>query len=229
MVVAASLVESPPTTTVDNVTGTEIAKVGGSITLLAQAITPVPDGAYVERGPMALSISSSGWVPVFRAAAASNQVPVFVHTHPGGLPEFSTYDDKVDIDLAISARAFGAPYYAAIVIAGLPDAPEVAARLYDLGDTFDAEAPEFAVVDAVRVAGCGLHLYLPPVADSEDPDGESSDEQLSVFDRQLRMLGPNGNRTLQHVRAAIIGAGGTGVCGLRADRAPGPGRTRHRR
>lgn len=207
VVVATSLVGAAATT-VDTVT--EIPKVDGSITLLAQTATPVPDGAYLERGPMGLSISSSGWVPAFRAAAASNQAPVFVHTHPGGLAEFSTCDDKVDIDLAISARAFGAPYYAAIVIAGLPDAPQVAARLYDLGETFDAQAPKFVVVDAVRVAGAGLHLYLPPVADAEDPDGEASEEQLSVFDRQIRMLGPNGNRTLKHVRAAIIGGGGTG-------------------
>ncbi|MFT4082842.1 MAG: ThiF family adenylyltransferase [Nocardioides sp.] len=141
---------------------------------------------------------------------SNDQVPVFVHTHPRGLPEFSTYDDQVDIDLAIAARAFGAPYYAAIVIAGTPDAPRIAGRLYDLGETFDAQAPDFVVVDAVRVAGAGLHLYLPPAADGEEPGDQASEEQLSVFDRQIRMLGPDGNRTLKHVRPAVIGGGDTG-------------------
>ena len=203
-VVAASLVEAAATSI--NTTHGDTTKVDQRITLLAQTISPVLEEAYIERGPMGLSISSSGWVRPFRAAVTNNQVPVFVHTHPHGRPEFSTYDDEVDVDLAISARAFGATYYAAIVIAGIPDAPEVAARLYDLGGNFNAHAPEFVVIDAVRVAGAGLHLYMPPV-----PDGEqSTEEELSVFDRQIRMLGPDGNRTLKRVRAAIIGGGGTG-------------------
>lgn len=210
VVVATSLVGAAVTTTDTTVAGAQISKVAGPITLLAQTITPVPEGAYVERGPMGLSISSSGWVPVFRAAVANDQVPVFVHTHPCGPPEFSTNDDQVDTDLAIAARAFGAPYYAAIVVAGTPDAPQVVARLYDLGEGFDAQAPQFVVVGAVRVAGAGLHLYLPPAAEGEESSDQPSDEQLSVFDRQIRMLGPDGNRTLKHVRAAVIGGGGTG-------------------
>lgn len=203
-VVATSFVEAAATTV--TTTDADGTKVDQSITLVAQTITPVPEVAYAERGPMSLSISSTGWVPAFRAAVAYDHVPVFVHTHPHGMPEFSTRDDQVDIDLAVSARAFGAKYYAAIVLAGTPDAPEVAARLFDLGEDFNAHAPEFVVIDAVRVAGAGLHLYLPPAADGE----ESSEEHLSVFDRQIRMLGPDGNRTLKHVRAAIVGGGGTG-------------------
>ncbi|WP_341927104.1 ThiF family adenylyltransferase [Nocardioides psychrotolerans] len=208
-VVATSLVGTAATTVDTSVARAGIPKEVGSITLLAQTVAPVPEGAYVERGPMGLSISSSGWVPAFRAAVAHDQVPVFVHTHPRGLPEFSTYDDQVDVELAITARAFGAPYYAAIVVAGSPDTPQVAARLYDLGETFDAQAPQFVVVDAVRVAGAGLHLYLPP-GDAEEWGDSANEEQLSVFDRQIRMLGPDGNRTLKHVRAAVIGGGGTG-------------------
>lgn len=200
VIVAASLVGAATTTV-----NTDITRADGSITLLAQTVSPIPEGAYVERGPMGLSISSSGWVPQFRAAVANSQVPVFAHTHPRGLPEFSTYDDQVDTDLAITARVFGATYYAAIVIAGTTEAPEIAARLYDLGEDFNAHAPEFVVIDAVRVAGADLHLYLPPADDEE-----STKEQHSVFDRQIRMLGPHGNRTLKHVRAAVIGAGGTG-------------------
>ncbi|WP_193614138.1 HesA/MoeB/ThiF family protein [Nocardioides lijunqiniae] len=208
-VVATSLVGAVATTVDTSVAGAEIPKVAGSITLLAQTVTPVPEGAYVERGPISLSISSSGWVPAFRAAVAHDQVPMFVHTHPRGLPEFSTYDDQVDVELANAAREFGAPYYAAIVVAGSLDAPQVAARLYDLGETFDAQAPQFVVVDAVRVAGAGLRLYLPP-ADAEELGDLANEEQMSVFDRQIRMLGPDGNRTLKHVRAAVIGGGGTG-------------------
>ncbi len=211
-VVATSLVGAPRTTVDDTATGNRVQtpRDTGPITLLAQTITPVTEGAYVERGPVGLSISSTGWVPAFRAAVANGKVPLFVHTHPRGLPKFSTYDDQVDADLAIAARAFGAVYYAAVVIAGTPDAAQVAARIYDLGEGFEARGPQFVVVDAVRVAGASLHLYLPPAAEGEESGDQPSDEQLSVFDRQVRMLGPGGNRMLKHVRAAVIGGGGTG-------------------
>ena len=203
MVVAASLVE--PATT-PNITAIGTTQVEKSITLLAQTVTAVAEDAYILRGPLALSISSSGWVPPFRAAAANDQVPIFLHTHPRGLPEFSIDDDEVDVVLAASARAFGSRYYAAIVLAGSPDDPKVSARLYDLGDDFNAPTPEFVVIDAVRVGGAGLRLFLPPPVAGE----ETSEEQSSAFDRQIRMLGAEGNRTLKRVRAAIIGGGGTG-------------------
>lgn len=201
-VLATSLVEAAAIT----LSGATAGVIDRDITLLAQAVTLIDEDAYIERGPRGLSISSAGWVPAFRAAVANGQVPVFVHTHPRGLAEFSTNDDRVDIDLAVSARAFGANYYAAIVLAGTPGDVCVTARLYDLGEAFNAAAPQAVAIDAVRVAGSGLRLFLPPVED----EGESVEEQLSVFDRQIRMLGPNGNRTLRHIRAAIIGGGGTG-------------------
>ena len=202
VVVATSRVEAATTTSVTP-TAAE------TITLLAQVITHVPEGAYVERGPAGLSISSAGWVPALRAAVAKEQIPVFVHTHPRGLAEFSEYDDQVNCELAIASRTFGAPYYAAIVIAGTPENPEVTARLYDLGDGFTTTALEHTAVDAVRVTGSGLRLYLPPISDPHDGD-DQAEEKRSMFDRQIRMLGPEGDRTLKQVRAAIIGAGGTG-------------------
>jgi molybdopterin/thiamine biosynthesis adenylyltransferase len=203
-VVAASVVEAATTTVVTTTTAE-------NITLLAQAISPVPGAAYIEQGPMGLSISSTGWVPAFRTAISKKLIPVFVHTHPSGLSEFSEYDDQVDRDLATAARAFGAPYYAAVVIAGTPENPDVTARLYDLGDTFTPNAPDYTVVDAVRVTGSGLNLFLPPTDSHGDGDGDAKGETVSAFDRQIRMLGPEGNRTLKQVRAAIVGAGGTGT------------------
>ena len=207
VIVAASVVEAA-TTTVDYLAvGKCKSTVGANVTLLAQTITPVSSDAYVARDPFGLSILSKGWVPAFRAAIENNQIPVFLHTHPAGQPEFSEYDGQVDRDLAAAARAFGAKYYAAMVIAGAPGYPEVVARLYYLNHGFNEQAPEFAIIDAVRVVGGGLHLYLPSPSDADE---SSPNERPSVFDRQIRMLGPKGNRTLKQVRAAIIGCGGTG-------------------
>jgi len=202
-VATTSLVEVAATATIPTTTKADI-------TLLTQAIAAIPETAYLERGPMGLTISSVGWVPSFRAAVAANQIPLFVHTHPGGEAKFSTYDDQVDRDLATVAQAFGANYYVAVVIAGTLDSPQAAARLYSLGGDFNAIAPTFTVVDAIRVTGSSMRLYLPP-ADSADDQSELTEENTSVFDRQVRMLGPEGDRTLKQVRAAIIGAGGTGT------------------
>jgi hypothetical protein len=202
-VVATSLVDAAATTR-------DTAAAADNVTLLAQVITPVPETAYTDRSPKGLSISSTGWVPAFRAAIANNQIPLFVHTHPNGLAEFSQYDDLVDRDLAAAAQSFGASHYATVVIAGTPESPKVAARVYDLGDILSPDAPEYTVVDAVRVAGSGLHLYLSPANDGA-AGTDSAGDSVAAFDRQIRMLSPEGDRTLKQVSAAIVGAGGTGT------------------
>jgi ThiF family len=203
------------------------------LTLLATNMTWVPEDAYLDRTGFGLSIRSTGWVPAFRKAIQSGQVPVFVHTHPSGLAAFSKWDDQVDQHLATAARDLGAPAYASIVVAGTPAAPAVVARScrFDTGDPGSAGGDseiEFCAVDAVRVAGASLRLFLPPkiaptdTANLDDPEAledlDAGDGQpvsgapmdASVFDRQVRMLGPEGQRTLGTLNVAIIGAGGTG-------------------
>ncbi len=200
----------------------------GSVTLLAQTLTLVPEGAYLNRSGFGLSIASHGWVPAFRAAIKNSQVPVFVHTHPGGIAFFSDYDDKVDAELAAAARDLGAPAYASMVVAGRSEGSAVTARL----QTFDPNPPisvstastiQLRPVDAVRVSGSKLRLMLPPVSERDDGGVGGGQEQRAevaghckrqdsgdVFDRQMRMLGADGQRTLAQINVAIVGAGGTG-------------------
>jgi molybdopterin/thiamine biosynthesis adenylyltransferase len=200
------------------------------LTVLAQSVTWVPETAYLERTGFGLSISSVGWVPAFRAAIKRGQVPVFVHTHPGGEAMFSNYDDVVDASLATTARELGALAYASMVVAGRSDAPVVICRMgmLDAGVSGTAVA-HLIPVDAVRVAGQSMRIFQPPDAlrhkglakgDSRNAEraGARSDTGLEVensagnpvFDRQVRMLGHDGQRTLGSVNVAVIGAGGTG-------------------
>lgn len=181
-------------------------------TLLASGLTWVPDDAYLDRTGFGLSIRSTGWVPAFRAAIQAAEVPVFVHTHPQGRAAFSEWDDAVDQHLATAARALGAPAYASVVVAGTPAAPAVVARIC-MFDTSDSAGPagggskiELVTVDAVRVAGASLRLFLPPDVAPND----KAEADASVFDRQVRMLGQDGQRTLETLNLAVIGAGGTG-------------------
>jgi molybdopterin/thiamine biosynthesis adenylyltransferase len=190
----------------------------GPVTLLARVLTWVPEHAYLERHALGLSIASTGWVPAFRAAIKDACVPVFVHTHPRGEAAFSAHDDIVDASLAAAARDLGAMAYASLVVAGCSDAPAVIARLRLFDDLHtrpdqdgDGEvAAEFDTVDAVRVAGQALQL-MPPIDDDEAADTATSDgDSGDAFDRQVRILGRGGQRTLAAVNAAVIGAGGTG-------------------
>jgi molybdopterin/thiamine biosynthesis adenylyltransferase len=187
------------------------------VTLLVRTLNWVPKNAYLERHAFGMSIVSTGW----GTAISDRCTPVFVHTHPRGKAEFSTYDDVVDASLAAVARDLGASAYASVVIAGSSDTPTVKARMC-LFDEFaararqaeggdDKTAPEFVVVDAVRVAGQSLQLMLPPdYADTDDHVARTDADGIDTFDRQIRMLGRTGQRTLAAVNAAVIGAGGTG-------------------
>ncbi|PZS01482.1 MAG: hypothetical protein DLM56_14755 [Pseudonocardiales bacterium] len=196
-----------------------------TVTLSTRTLTWVPEEAYFQRTALGLSIASTGWVPAFRADVSGGGVPVFVHTHPGGHAAFSAYDDDVDAALAAAARSFGAAAYASVVVAGRSTAPAAVARLCvfgtgavaDVGASAGAPASTFVTVDAIRVAGSAMRLLLPPEPDAPAVDADSvgcealdSASDVDVFDRQVRMLGTDGQRTLHAVNAAVIGAGGTG-------------------
>jgi|GEM_PF-222085 len=203
---------------------TAITATGETCSLLGQTITWVPDDAYLERSGRGLSIASAGWVPAFRVAIKNGQVPVFVHTHPAGKAFFSIYDDAVDAQLTATARDLGAPAYASMVVAGRSDAPVVTARVCvfpdDSSSIASAEqgALELLPVEAVRVAGTSLRIMLPPQPndnDEEATEDATDDDSLGAvghdaFDRQVRMLGEEGQRTLSAVAVAVIGTGGTG-------------------
>lgn len=192
-------------------------------TLLSADINWVPQAAYLRRTDLGLTIRSTGWVPAVRGAIAEERVPVFLHTHPRGRPEFSKWDDTVDEQLSAAARDLGATAYASIIIAGTPAAPAVLGRLRRFRSGTDGD-PSLVVgfedIDAIRVVGASVRLHLPPsgvgswdrrppgsLPEQELPDGPDG---YGVFDRQVRMLGVEGQRTLAALNVAVIGAGGTG-------------------
>lgn len=209
-------------------TTTTTAASTNDMALLGQTLTWVPDDAYLERHGFGLSIASTGWVPAFRSAISSGLVPVFIHTHPGGRAFFSSYDDDVDVALAAAARDLGASAYASVVVAGSSEATAVVARACNFDSSparrgTDGSTPvEFHDVEAVRVAGPALRLMVAPdysklsgrSGSHDEGDGSNGADDLgqvgAAFDRQVRMLGADGQRMLAATNVAIIGAGGTG-------------------
>lgn len=169
------------------------------LTLLGRTLSWAAEDDYFDRTDDGLLLQSSGWVPAVRGAARAGEGVVFVHTHPGGRPLFSPHDDQVDEELRATTSGLGAVGpYAALVVAGTPDAPAFAARYYGkVGQPHD--------IAAIRVVGDRVQLIMPEQEDAASPDATDK-----VFDRQLRLLGAGGQRILSTLQVAIVGTGGTG-------------------
>lgn len=102
-----------------------------SVAYLGRRLTWAPPASYLERHSYGLELGSAGWVPATRAALAEGSIPVFIHTHPRGRPEFSKRDDGVDASLLAALPAMGGGgTYMALVGAGTSQVPTAAARVY---------------------------------------------------------------------------------------------------
>ena len=178
-------------------TATARLALDGSL-LLTSELRPVPDESYEVREPLRLRIRSTGFMPTFAAAAKDGLIPVFVHSHPGGLPNRSDLDRTVDAELRELARTrIGREEYASVIIGGSQQAPTVTGRLWRL----DSETPE--PLDRLRAAG----LHLTTLLAHDRPAGPPP---AAMFDRHVRAFGPDGQRLLGALTIGVVGAGGTG-------------------
>lgn len=172
--------------------GTAAAVPSGNALLLS-TIQWFEDDVYEQREPRRLELRSHGWAPVMIEIARSGNVPVFVHTHPGGPAAFSQADDIVDTTIAEELmRIAGCREVASIIIGGTSSEPTVSMRRSVDGTLGPPET--------VRVAG--------PIPRLIPPRGDVSDSL--VFDRQDRVYGAAGRRVLEQLTLGIVGAGGTG-------------------
>lgn len=167
------------------------------LTLLGRQLTWASDEHYRDRSDRGLLLTSPGWVPAFRQAATAGDLALFVHTHPRGTAQFSSYDDEVDEQLRAVVRQLGiSGPYGAVVIAGEPNHLHMAARLY-----LDDGPPQVLV----RFRTTGTRLEVVPAEQAEI--GEEDDE---TFDRQIRLFGAPGQRLLRDLHVGVVGCGGTG-------------------
>jgi molybdopterin/thiamine biosynthesis adenylyltransferase len=114
---------------------------------------------------------------------------VFVHSHPGSdAPVFS----PVDWD--------GEQHLAAFLSHRHPDYPHAALVVSKGG----MQARRLATNEHIRVIAIGNNRTT--LYDPKQPDEPIAD----TFDRQIRAFGPDGQRSLQMLRIAIVGLGGMG-------------------
>lgn len=166
-------------------------------TLLVRTVEAVPDHTYVDREPDRLTIRSQGWVPTFGHANDDGSLPIFVHTHPRGVPKSSSHDIKVDDQLAkVAAIRTELEHYASLVIGGDSTHPSFTGRL-KLANS------DWISIDRIRIVGERLTV-LTAWSESE------TQEMAAIFDRQVRAFGTDGQNMLRRLKVGVIGAGGTG-------------------
>jgi molybdopterin/thiamine biosynthesis adenylyltransferase len=170
---------------------------GNSITdeenrLLVREVIPVKEEHYLKRAPLQLSICSDSYVPVAKRAKELKLSVLFVHSHPGGLNDFSLQDDKEEPRLMeFFNRRIPECIHGAVVI---NDPSSVIARV--------TQKSGITRVFRVRVIGRKFRFF-----DALE-DGQPAVPKF--FDRQVRAFGPDIQRLLGRLHLGIVGAGGTG-------------------
>lgn len=150
-----------------------------------------PGDAYRGRSPVFAQLKPEFLVEISGVARRQENSMVFVHTHPGflGVPEFSAIDDDGEKHLAefLAKRIPGKPH-AALVIGH----DGCAARMLNTK----------RIVNVVEVG--------PEVRFLSGEKSHLSAHSSSVYDRQLRAFGTEGQKAIENLNIAIVGLGGTG-------------------
>jgi len=145
------------------------------------------------RTPWRITWSTDVLLPVLTEAAKKNLAIVKIHSHPGGLEEFSETDDKSDQDLFDSAYGWfddEAPHASAIM---LPDG-----RIF--GRTVGPNG-EFTSLSSVSVVGDELQFY--EVRENQTPLPNYTLRHRQIFGAQTTAM-------LRRLTIAVIGVSGTG-------------------
>ena len=169
----------------------------GNIRLLGRSLHWSPVEAYVERSPSSMLITSNGYVRALAAAERDGAIPIWLHTHPRGIPLPSSYDRRVDAAIADVFRIrSGSDFYGTVIAA--PNGSGFA-----LTGTLQKYGEEQGLVDRFWLVGDRWQLV--PAFDAQLDIVTSG-----VFDRNVRAFGPAIQQTIGALRIAIVGTGGTG-------------------
>jgi molybdopterin-synthase adenylyltransferase len=158
--------------------------------LLVREVVLPADCDYSKSGVDHAELTPEFVARVAKRARLQDVSLVFVHTHPGETPpRFSSADDFGESELgAFLTRRGQITCHVAMVLSQAG----VRARILARGED-------------VRVVSVGDRLIV-----EFDPMSTGEDVVDLQFDRQVRAFGRSGQKTLQRMRIAIVGLGGTG-------------------
>ncbi|MFV8577728.1 ThiF family adenylyltransferase [Ralstonia pseudosolanacearum] len=164
--------------------------------LLVHEVVEVPYAACRVREPDAVVWSVDAVLPALNRALKKNLSVAKFHSHPGGYPEFSRYDDESDrvFFSAVDNVLDNVQPRASVVM--LPDGRFFGRNVDDgiLGEP----------IHLFRIAGDDFEFYRhmsPGAQDLEPPEHAL---------RLIQTFGEGTYRTLQQLRIGVLGASGTG-------------------
>ena len=145
-----------------------------------------------------MSITPEGYIRALALAEHDGSVPIWVHTHPGGVPLPSERDRVVDSAIADVFRLrSGSECYGTVIAA-----PNGSSSLHLTG-TLQEEGRGIEPID--RFWSVGNRWRLQPAFDQE-----LDRVDLAMFDRSVRAFGSAVQQAIGMLKIAIVGAGGTG-------------------
>lgn len=160
---------------------------------LVREIHLAPEGSYRRRSSVSAQLDPDFLIPYVKRARDQHLSLAFVHTHPhdSGSPSFSSIDDDGEKELRafLDRRTPGISHVAMVV------GPHgVSARILGTSEP----------LDVVQV-GARIQNFS---------DGNRAVGPTERWDRQVRAIGRRGQASIQSMKVAIVGLGGTGsvVC-----------------
>jgi molybdopterin/thiamine biosynthesis adenylyltransferase len=168
---------------------------------ISYEVIPVEESEVVSSSAQHITWSTQSVANVLRRAQAKNLTVALVHSHPGGLLEFSEQDDRNESDLIQLAQNRNGSITSMLSLVVTPDW-QLIGRLW-------VSPRESHPINLIQVIGERIKLYYP-----ERGLGQSSD----VLNRQALAFGSTFNQDLAQLRVGIVGLGGTGSasCALTA-------------
>ena len=169
----------------------------GDTRLLGRSLHWVPEPAYLERTPHEMKIRSEGYTPALGFAEETGATPLWLHTHPAGLPLPSGKDARVEAALADVFRLrSGSDHFGTVIVSPSDDGMALTGTLERVGSTRKPIDRFWFVGDrwSLRSAFDAKRTHLEP----------------GVFDRSVRAFGEAVQRTIGELDIAVVGVGGTG-------------------
>jgi len=166
-----------------------VSQTDDELRFLGREVIAVENDQYLKREPFVLSISSYSFTRVAKYARRNNLSVLFVHSHPGGLLEYSQQDDEEE------------PKLQNFLASRIPERVHGSLLLTETGIIGRVNIGGFQPMSRIRVIGSRFRFF----------DNQQGGYKHALFyDRQVRAFGPDTQSLLEHLHIGIVGAGGTG-------------------
>ena len=163
--------------------------------LLVREVFPISQSEVIAASSHGMSIPAVSFARAMKRAHDTQHCFGFVHSHPGGIAEFSRQDDVEERKLFDTAaiRVDPGPHASLVVT----DSGAVAGRIW-----VDSQSP--IAMNQIRVIGRTFRFLGRPRAQTS----------VDIFDRQVHAFGLGLQDLLQTLTIGVVGVGGTGsaVC-----------------